>query len=76
MFDKIEKGFLKYDTLLTYSDSLLYKGEDILGSFKDGEKIYLAKVLMLMITTSDNTASLMVSISGGNRNGNKLMVGK
>ena len=58
VFEKIEKGSLKYDTLLTYSDSLLYKGEDILGSFKDGEKIYLAKVLMLMITTSDNTASL------------------
>jgi beta-lactamase class A len=58
VFDKIEKGLLRYDTLLTYRDSLLYKGEDILGSFKDGEKIYLAKVLMLMITTSDNTASL------------------
>ncbi|HYI77076.1 MAG TPA: serine hydrolase, partial [Chryseolinea sp.] len=54
----IEKGFLKYDSLLTYRDSLLYEGEDILGSFKDGEKIHLAKVLMLMITTSDNTASL------------------
>ena len=58
VFDKIEKGLLKYDTLLTYRDSLLYEGEDILGSFKDGEKIHLAKVLMLMITTSDNTASL------------------
>jgi beta-lactamase class A len=31
---------------------------DILGSFKSGEKIELNKVLMLMITTSDNTASL------------------
>jgi beta-lactamase class A len=36
----------------------LYAGEDILGSFKDGEKIALSKVAMLMITTSDNTASL------------------
>lgn len=58
VFDKIEKGFLKYDSILTYHDSLLYAGEDILGSFKSGEKIALAKVLMLMITTSDNTASL------------------
>lgn len=59
VFDKIEKGVLKYDSFLTYRDSLFYKGgEDILGSFKDGEKISLAKVLMLMITTSDNTASL------------------
>ena len=58
VFNQIEKGVLAYDTLLTYYDSLLYAGEDILGSFKSGEKIYLAKVLMLMITTSDNTASL------------------
>ena len=58
VFDKIEKGELKYKTELIYKDSLLYAGEDILGSFKHGEKIWLAKVLMLMITTSDNTASL------------------
>lgn len=58
IFNKIEKGELDYDTILTYRDSLLYEGEDILGSFKDGEKIALSKVLMLMITTSDNTASL------------------
>lgn len=58
VFDKIEKGFLQYDSILIYHDSLLYAGEDILGSFKGGEKIALSKVLMLMITTSDNTASL------------------
>ena len=58
VFDKIEKGELAYDSILTYHDSLLYAGEDILGSFKSGEKISLPKVLMLMITTSDNTASL------------------
>lgn len=58
IFDKIEKGELQYKTELTYKDSLLYAGEDILGSFKNGEKIWLDKVLMLMITTSDNTASL------------------
>lgn len=58
VFDQIEKQAIGYDTILTYRDSLLYEGEDILGSFKDGERISLAKVLMLMITTSDNTASL------------------
>ncbi len=58
MFNKIEKGEIRYDSVLIYRDSLLYEGEDILGSFKDGEKIRLPKVLMLMITTSDNTASL------------------
>ena len=58
MFDKIEKGEIDYHATLTYKDSLLYEGVDILGSFKNGEKISLSKVMMLMITTSDNTASL------------------
>lgn len=58
MFNKIEAGEIKYDTTIIYKDSLLYEGEDILGSFKHGEKISLSKVMMLMITTSDNTASL------------------
>jgi beta-lactamase class A len=58
LFDKIHRGELDYHATLTYRDSLLYAGEDILGSFKDGEKIALSKVAMLMITTSDNTASL------------------
>ncbi len=58
MFDKIEKGEIDYHSTLTYKDSLLYEGVDILGSFKHGEKISLSKVMMLMITTSDNTASL------------------
>lgn len=58
MFDKIEKGEIDYHATLTYKDSLLYEGVDILGSFKNGEKIPLSKVMMLMITTSDNTASL------------------
>jgi beta-lactamase class A len=58
LFDKIERGELDYHATLTYRDSLLYAGEDLLGSFKDGEKIALSKVAMLMITTSDNTASL------------------
>lgn len=58
VMDKIERGEISYDTILTYKDSLLYEGEDILGSFKHGEKVALGKVMMLMITTSDNTASL------------------
>ncbi|NJM25471.1 MAG: serine hydrolase [Bacteroidia bacterium] len=58
MFDKIEKGEIPYDTIMTYKDSLLYAGDDILGSLKEGEQIALSKVMMLMITTSDNTASL------------------
>jgi beta-lactamase class A len=59
MFDKIEKGEIDYHTTLTYKDSLAYLGEeDMLLSYKDGAQISLSKVMMLMITTSDNTASL------------------
>ncbi|MFC3562731.1 serine hydrolase [Pedobacter jamesrossensis] len=65
VFNKIEKGELGYHATLMYCDSLLYAGEDILGSFKDSEKIALSKVLMLMITTSDNTASLWSQLLAG-----------
>jgi beta-lactamase class A len=58
LFDKIERGELSYKSELVYSDSLLYAEGDILGSFKDGAKITLSKVVMLMITVSDNTAAL------------------
>ena len=65
IFNKIEQGELDYHSELMYCDSLLYAGEDILGSFKDSEKIALNKVLMLMITTSDNTASLWAQLLAG-----------
>lgn len=58
IMDKLERGELNYHQQLVYKDSLLYEGEDILGSFKNNEKIELSKVIMLMLTTSDNTASL------------------
>jgi beta-lactamase class A len=74
IFNKIEHQELDYHSILTYKDSLLYAGEDILGSFKNGEKIAFSKVLMLMITTSDNTASLWCqSMAGGGNTINALM---
>jgi beta-lactamase class A len=63
--DQMMKGNLGYHQPLVYRDSLLYEGDDILGSFKDQEKIELSKVLMLMLTTSDNTASLWLQTLGG-----------
>lgn len=71
---KIEDGQLTYHQPLIYKDSLLYEGEDILGSFKNNEKIELSKVLMLMLTTSDNTASLWLqSLAGTGTRINELM---
>lgn len=65
IMDKINKGELKYHQELRYRDSLLYEGVDILGSFKDTEKIELSKVMMLMLTMSDNTASLWLQSLAG-----------
>jgi beta-lactamase class A len=74
IIDKIEKGELRYDQEIIYKDSLLYEGSDILGSFKNGEKIALKKVIMLMLTTSDNTASLWLqSLAGKGTRINEIM---
>jgi beta-lactamase class A len=74
LMDKINKGELTYHQEFTYKDSLLYAGEDILGSFKNNEIIHLSKVIMLMLTTSDNTASLWLqSIAGTGTTINELM---
>lgn len=58
VFEKMDRGDLDYHATMTYTDSLLYAGEDILGSFSDSSTITLSKLIMLMISTSDNTASL------------------
>ena len=74
IMDKIQRGELAYDSALTYKDSLLYEGEDILGSFKDNERILLKKIIMLMLTTSDNTASLWLqSLAGKGTRINEIM---
>lgn len=74
VMDKINRGELFYDSSLTYKDSLLYEGEDILGSFKNNEKILLKKVIMLMLTTSDNTASLWLqSLAGKGQRINEIL---
>ena len=65
IMDRMNKAELAYDSLFTYKDSLLYEGSDILGSFKSGETIALKKILMLMLTTSDNTASLWLQTIAG-----------
>lgn len=65
IMDKINKAELDYHQQLKYRDSLLYPGVDILGSFKDTEKIELSKVMMLSLTMSDNTASLWLQSLAG-----------
>jgi beta-lactamase class A len=74
IMNKIKHGELAYHQPLTYKDSLYYAGEDILASFKHNEKVELSKVLMLMLTTSDNTASLWLQgLAGGGVTINAIM---
>jgi beta-lactamase class A len=74
ILDKLEKRELDYHQKLTYTDDLLYEGEDILGSFKSKEKIELSKLIMLMLTTSDNTASLWLqTLAGGGLRINRIL---
>lgn len=70
----VETGILKDTQHLVYHDSLLYEGVDILGSFKTGEQIELQKLIMLMLTMSDNTASLWLqALAGGGARINEIL---
>lgn len=75
IMSKIRAGELNYHQRLLYTDSLLYReGDDILSDFKDSSTIELSKVMMLMITISDNCASLwMQGLSGGGTKINLLL---
>jgi beta-lactamase class A len=74
IMDKINKDEFQYHQPLIYKDSLLYAGVDILGSFKNNEQIELSKVMMLMLTMSDNTASLWLqSLAGGGKRINEIL---
>lgn len=67
LMHQINDGVLKYHQSMTYTDSLFYsEGDDLLASFKSGEKIELAKIILLMMSTSDNAASLWLQgLTGG-----------
>ena len=74
VMDRTQKGELTYSQPLVKRDSLLYAGEDAPGSFKQDDKIGLGKVIMLMLTLSDNTASLWLqSLAGTGTRINELM---
>ncbi len=66
LFDQIVKGKVDIHQRMVYTDSLYYPGTDILGSFKDSASIDVSELIMLMLTMSDNTASLWLqSLAGG-----------
>ena len=75
IMQKIESGSLSYHQRLTYTDSLFYnEGDDILSAFKDSATIELSKVMMLMLTISDNCASLWLQgLAGGGKRINEIL---
>lgn len=76
VMQKIEEKELSYHQKLVYKDSLFYAGEDVLAAFKHNETIELSKVMMLMLTLSDNTASLWLQGLSGGGNAINLMMEK
>jgi len=76
IFDMIESGELDYKSEFAYyADSVNYPGGDsgLIANHKEGAMVPLDKLIMLMITTSDNTASMWLqNIATGERI-NKLM---
>lgn len=72
---RIENGELDYHQKLLYADTLNYEpGEDIFPYLKPGSPIELSKIIMLMMTISDNNASLSLQgLAGSGIVINKLM---
>jgi beta-lactamase class A len=64
IFGKLNTGELGYDQILLYRDSLKYD-DGVTGSFRDSTKVPLSELVMLMITQSDNTASLWLQQLAG-----------
>jgi beta-lactamase class A len=70
IFDMIESGELDYKSERAYyADSVNYPGDEgLIANHKEGAKVPLDKLIMLMITTSDNTASMWLQqIATGER---------
>ncbi len=72
---RIHKGELDYHMPLYWPDTLKYDpGEDIIPYLKPQTKIELSKVMMLMMTISDNNASLWLQdLAGRGQAINRLM---
>ena len=75
LMHKIYNGELTYHQSMLFTDSVRYaEGEEILASFKDSSKISLNVLMMLMMSMSDNGASLWLQgLSGGGEQINKYL---
>lgn len=60
VFDRIERGELGYTDALTFRDSLRYNEDsgELFAQLRDSSTVYLHRAVELMLSASDNTASL------------------
>lgn len=67
-FDQLDRGVLRFDTVITWADSLRY-GDDrsLVNQLRDSAELKLSEATLTMITTSDNAASLLLQalVGGG-----------
>ncbi len=75
IMNAINEGTLTYKQGLIFNDSLKYSNDAaLMASVKNGTAIELSEVVMLMLTMSDNTASLWLqAIAGTGTTINNLM---
>ncbi len=74
IMDKIEKKQFEYHQQLLFKDSLANSSYDVVANLKDTAKIELAKVILLMLSTSDNSASLWLQkLAGGGARINEIL---
>lgn len=75
LMHKIHNGDLSYHQDMLFTDSVRYsEGEEILASFKDSQYISLNTLMMLMMSMSDNGASLWLQgLSGRGDQINKYL---
>lgn len=74
VFHKIKSGELKYRQPLQYSTDQYYGGSGLMQYFQDSTKTDLSTAITLMITFSDNVASLWCQdLAGGGAEINRLM---
>lgn len=74
VFDKVSRGELKLSQEFYYDTSRIYGGSGLMQFFKDSSKTDLSTLISLMLTYSDNVASIWLQqLSGGGLAVNQLM---
>jgi beta-lactamase class A len=72
VYDQVERGVLDLDALLPYPDTLRYahvESTDVVGYMAPGDTLPLSELVFLMLSVSDNVASLWLQavVGGGVR---------